>query len=88
MALTGERVVYYDEVVDLTGLVVSDVTFDGCVLHMWKSLEKTHVKGCEYLDCLLVGDGWPPWVRHSVTGVPRTKRRRTFQVGGRKVPAY
>jgi ADP-glucose pyrophosphorylase len=54
--------VFYDHAIDLTGQVVSNCTFDGCIITVDKATPPTEFIQTMVIDCMLIGDGWPPEV--------------------------
>lgn len=54
--------VFRDETLDVTGAHAFNGTFINCVLHRRPTLAgepKTELWQAYYLDCQLIGDGWP-----------------------------
>lgn len=56
---------YVDMYLQLDGLQAENVVFDGCILELWSDRD-LFMRKIEMVDCLLVGDGWPLWLRDHV----------------------
>lgn len=51
---------FVDAYFDLTGQTTIGATFDGCILELKKDTgRRTRVELCNFIECKLIGDGWP-----------------------------
>ncbi len=51
---------FVDEHVDLTGLMVDQCVFDGCVIELWRRAGHTRIANTFFANCRFAGDGWSP----------------------------